>query len=75
MTRPKTDNLTIEQFQDRDWIWIPHETFAIVWLYILVINFTRTLSFSGSLVLYMCKVSLGSVSKILLRLTQSLYVV
>ena len=54
---------------------IPHEKFVIVQLYILVTRFTRTLSFSGALILYMWKVKVGSVSKILLMLTQSLYVV
>ena len=38
-------------------------------------SFHNNIDFSGSLVLYMCKVSVGSVSKILLVLTQSLYVV
>ena len=66
----------IEEFQHRDWAGIPHETFChcCVVLY-LVIHFTRTFDFSGSLVLYMCKVSVGSVRKILLVLTQSHYVV
>ena len=41
----KNIDLLIEQFQDRDWIEIPHETFVIVWFYILVIHLTRTLSF------------------------------
>ena len=53
---------------------ILHETFVIV-EYVFVTHFTRTLSFSGSLILYMCKVSIGSVSKVLLMLTQSVYVV
>ena len=73
----RTFDLLIEQFRDRDWIGIPHETFVIVvWFYILVIHFTRALiGLSGSLVLYMCEVSVGSVRKILLVLTQSHYVV
>ena len=74
----RTFDLLIEQFQDRDWIGIPHETFVIVvWFYILVIHFTRLkgISLSGSLVLYMCEVSVGSVLQILLVLTQSHYVV
>ena len=37
--------------------------------------FHKNIDFSGSLVLYMYKVSVGSVGKILLMLTQSLYVV
>ena len=42
----RTFDLLIEQFQDRDWIGIPHETFVIVvWFYILVIHFTRMLTF------------------------------
>ena len=68
-----TDNLRLEQFRDQDWMRIPHETVVIVYLYILVTHFTRALSFSGLLILYMCRVSVGSVSKILLMLTQSLY--
>ena len=44
----RTFDLSIEQFQDRDWIGIPHETFVIVvWFYILVIHFTRALAFQG----------------------------
>ena len=70
----RTFDLLIEQFQDRDWIRIPHETFVIVvWFYILVIH--KGISLSGSLVLYMCEVSVGSVLQILLVLTQSHYVV
>ena len=65
----------IKQFRDQEWMGTPHETFVIVQLYILVIHLTRTLNFSGSLMLYMCEVSVGSVSKILLMLTQSLHVV
>ena len=38
-------------------------------------SFHKNIAFSWSLVLYMCKVSVGSVSNILLMLTQSLYVV
>ena len=38
-------------------------------------SFHKNVDFPGSLVLYMCKVSVGSVSKITLVLTQSLYVV
>ena len=71
----KNIDLLNEQFQDQDWIGILHEAFVIVQLYILVTYLTRTLTFSGSLILYMCEVGVGSVSKILLKLTQSLYVV
>ena len=38
-------------------------------------SFHKNIDFLGSLVLYICKISVGSVSKILLVLTQSLYVV
>ena len=74
----------IEEFQHRDWAEIPHETFCHCVLLYLVIHFTRSyvsdsfhkgIGLSGSLVLYMCKVSVGSVRKILLVLTQSHYVV
>ena len=57
----------IEQVQDQDWMGIPHATFVIVYLYILVINLTRTLTFPGSLILYVRKVSVSSVSKILVN--------
>ena len=56
----------IEHFQDQDWNGVPHETFVIVWLYMLVSHFIRTLTFSGPLliVLLMFKVSVGSVNTI-----------
>ena len=65
----------IEHFQDQDWIGIPHETFVIVYSFILVAHFTRTLTFSWSLVLSMRKVSVGFINKLLLILAQSLYYV
>ena len=65
----------VEQFQHRDWAGIPHETFRNFVVLYLVYHFTRTFEFSGSRVLYMCEVSVGSVRKILLVLTQSHYVV
>ena len=50
------------------------ETFYCVVVYFSD-SFHKNIDFAGSLILYMCKVSVGSVSKILLMLTQSLYVV
>ena len=41
----------MEHFQEQDCIVIMYETFVIVLLYALVTHFTRTLTFSGSLVL------------------------
>ena len=73
----RTFDLLIEQFQNRDWIGIPHETFVIVvWFYIYFSDsFHKGIGLSGSLVLYMCEVSVGSVRKILIVLKQSHYVV
>ena len=65
----------IEQFQDQDWIGIPHEPFVSCVVVYFSDSFHKNIDFSGPLVLYMCKVSIGSVSKILSMLTQSLYVV
>ena len=65
----------IEKFQHQDWAGIPHETFCHCVVVYFSDSFHKNVDFSGSLVLYMCKVSVGSVSKILLVLTQSLYVV
>ena len=59
-------DLLFEQFQNQDWI------HCIVYF---SDSFHKNIDFSESLVLYMCKVSVGSVSKILLMLTHSLYVV
>ena len=67
----RTFDLLIEQFQDRDWIGIPHETFVIiVWFYILVIHFTRALAFQGHSYFMYVRVAL-----VLLVLTQSHHVV
>ena len=71
----KNVDFLIEQFQDRDWIGIPNETFVIGLVLYVSDSFHKEIDLSGSLVLYMCKVSVSSVSKILLVLTQSLYVV
>ena len=65
----------IEEFQHRDWAGIPLEAFChCVVLYVSDL-FHKGIDLSGSLVLYMCKVSVGSLRKILLVLTQSHYVV
>ena len=71
----KNVDFLIEQFQDRDWIGIPHETFVIVLVLYVSDSFHKGSGLSGSLVLYVCKVSVGSVRKVLLVLTQSHYVV
>ena len=71
----KNVDFLIEQCQDRDWIGIPHETFVIVLVLYVSDSFHKGSGLSGSLVLYVCKVSVGSVRKVLLVLTQSHYVV
>ena len=43
----KNVDFLIEQFQDRDWIGIPRDKFVIVEFYMLVIHFTRALTFQG----------------------------
>ena len=65
----------IEEFQHRDWAGIPLETFCHCVVLFVSDSFHKGIALPGSLVLYVCKVSVGSVRKILLVLTQSHYIV
>ena len=71
----RTFDLLIEQFQDRDWIRTARNICHCCVVLYFSDSFHKGIDLSGSLVLYVCEVSVGSVRKILLVLTQSHYVV
>ena len=72
----RTFDLLIEEFQDRD---LDRDSARNICHCCVVLYFSgsfhKGVGLSGSLVLYMCEVSVGSVLKILSVLTQSNYVV
>ena len=58
----RTFDLLVEQFQDRDWIGIPLEICHCCVVLYFSDSFHKGIGLLGSLVLYMCEVSVGSVS-------------